>query len=555
MNGDGKLSWASAASSSASSMNEENVKNSSESVSVESSQKLSDKKIVPVPAPKTNVWKARQEQMVKLSKCKTNDSEEISHASKLEDSSVKTSLNGNSLNNKGSALISILSDTESWPTLDKAVLEESSHEKERPNPPVARSSGKEKWVAYTPIITHTKPLPTKTGNRTRDGRFHDSSFRGSGKNGKVAVSTEDAPDSFKNHREHKSDKGKNNRRGNNQDKRENRNSAQANVSKEKNVSNSSSQITGHTKENTSNAKNSNGISSELCIEDLKLKDNSNGVKEDSNRYQRNNNYRSRGNLDMSFIHQNPQPLLNVGAFVQPPNIYLPFRPPACGNLNIPFYPNEKYPQPYMYDYSHINHFGMMMPIIYDPTVLKNCILGQIDYYFSVENLCKDLFLRRHMDGQGWVNLLVLANFNRIKSFALEYNFIRDVTTYSRTVDVNFSDGYDRVRKKEGWEIWVLPEEERDPSVRNGRSLASTNFSDNEKSNMTSKALRESVDALPFLPRINAEAAPFTPKTQEVLSNESNVNIFNQRMSSKIHVSNSEVHEEVSNINGIEKESK
>lgn len=59
---------------------------------------------------------------------------------------------------------------------------------------------------------------------------------------------------------------------------------------------------------------------------------------------------------------------------------MPFRPPACGNLSIPFYPNEKYQQPYMYDYSHMNHLGMMVPVMYDPIVLKNYILGQMYTY-------------------------------------------------------------------------------------------------------------------------------------------------------------------------------
>ncbi|CCJ30394.1 unnamed protein product [Pneumocystis jirovecii] len=551
MEGDTKLSWASAVSSSSPSVNGESIQNTQESVPAESSQKFSDKKFTPAPAPKTNVWKARQEQMVKLSNCQPKDSGESKVASKVDGSSAKASLNGN-LNHKNSELISILSDTESWPTLNKAVSEEISHEKEKPNPPVARTSGKEKWVTYIPTITHSKPLPLKSGNRSREGRFHDNAFRGSAKNGRIA-STDDSHTLSKNHREHKSDKGRNNRRGaNNQEKRESKNTVQANASKDKNVSNVSSQTANYPKENASNTKDTNGISNKLNIEELKIKDNTNGVKEDSNRHQRNNSYRVRGSLHIPFIHQNGQPLLNVGAFVQTPNIYMPFRPPACGNLSIPFYPNEKYQQPYMYDYSHMNHLGMMVPVMYDPIVLKNYILGQIDYYFSVENLCKDLFLRRHMDDQGWVNLLVLANFNRIRSFALEYNFIRDVTTYSRTVDVIFSDGYDRVRKKEGWEIWVLPEKERDPSVRNGRST-STNFPDNEKPNITSKALKESVDALPFLPRINPGAAPFAPKSQEIPSNGSGVNMYNQNSLSKTPSSNVVVPEEVSSIDKTEKE--
>ncbi|OCK78937.1 hypothetical protein K432DRAFT_279072, partial [Lepidopterella palustris CBS 459.81] len=37
-----------------------------------------------------------------------------------------------------------------------------------------------------------------------------------------------------------------------------------------------------------------------------------------------------------------------------------------------------------------------------------------EYYFSVDNLCKDMFLRKRMDSKGFVLLSVIAEFNRIK---------------------------------------------------------------------------------------------------------------------------------------------
>ncbi|KTW25787.1 hypothetical protein T552_03400 [Pneumocystis carinii B80] len=546
MEKDEKPSWASAVSSSSSLTNENNIVKSVETISQNSSKTVSEKKENNSMS-KTNVWKARQERMVKLSNSRSVESTTNNISLKQKESPVKTLANGDSLNSENMELTSILSDTESWPTLDKAVSEEGLHEKEKEKPshPLTKISGKEKWVSYTPTITHAKPLPTKPTNRIREGRIHDNSIRGSAKNG--ITNTEEISELFKN-REHKIEKGKHNKRaGNIQEKRDARVANQAPISKDKNTS--ITQPTISVKENKSEVKDINEGSNELSLENLELKDNSNGTKEEVNRYNYNNVYRSRGGLHMPFIQHNTHPLLNINAFVQAPNIYLPFRPPTCGNLTIPFYPNEKYHQSYMYDYSHINHVGMFMPIIYDPMVLKNCILSQIDYYFSVENLCKDLFLRRHMDSQGWVNLLILANFNRIRSFALEYNFIRDITTYSRTVDVNFSDGYDLVRKKEGWEIWVLPEEERDPSVRSGRSLISTKYSNNEKPTMTPKALKESIDALPFLPRTNLNTAPFSSRPQEMPSNQSNINLFNQRMSPKTLVSSST---KISSINKTEK---
>lgn len=44
--------------------------------------------------------------------------------------------------------------------------------------------------------------------------------------------------------------------------------------------------------------------------------------------------------------------------------------------------------------------------------VMEAVMKQIEYYFSVENMCKDIFLRSKMDENGWIPLLVVANFNR-----------------------------------------------------------------------------------------------------------------------------------------------
>lgn len=90
-----------------------------------------------------------------------------------------------------------------------------------------------------------------------------------------------------------------------------------------------------------------------------------------------------------------------------------------------------------------------------------------EYYFSVDNLCKDMFLRKHMDSQGFVFLSVLAKFNRIKQLTQETELIRYVCLNSPNIEFRMgADGLDRLRKREGWQQWVLSKEERDPSAQN-----------------------------------------------------------------------------------------
>ena len=68
-------------------------------------------------------------------------------------------------------------------------------------------------------------------------------------------------------------------------------------------------------------------------------------------------------------------------------------------------------------------FPMVSPMYYPPAAysmpaggtpgpvvshgqLLDAVRRQIDYYFSIDNLVKDLFLRRKMDDGGWIPLAV-----------------------------------------------------------------------------------------------------------------------------------------------------
>lgn len=78
-----------------------------------------------------------------------------------------------------------------------------------------------------------------------------------------------------------------------------------------------------------------------------------------------------------------------------------------------------------------------------------------------------MFLRRHMDSQGFVFLSVLAKFNRIKQLTQEMELIRYVCLNSPNIEFRMgADGVDRLRKREGWQQWVLNKEDRDPSAQN-----------------------------------------------------------------------------------------
>jgi la-related protein 1 len=107
------------------------------------------------------------------------------------------------------------------------------------------------------------------------------------------------------------------------------------------------------------------------------------------------------------------------------------------------------------------------PSYIDYPSLIAMVTMQIEYYFSIDNLCKDVYLRKHMDSQGFVFLNFIAGFKRIQSLTQEFETLRFACQESEIIDfVRGEDGFDRLRRKEGWEKWVLTMEERDESVRN-----------------------------------------------------------------------------------------
>ncbi|GLC63381.1 hypothetical protein PLESTF_000030300 [Pleodorina starrii] len=94
-------------------------------------------------------------------------------------------------------------------------------------------------------------------------------------------------------------------------------------------------------------------------------------------------------------------------------------------------------------------------------MLAEAVRKQIDYYFSVENLCKDIFLRSKMDDNGWIPLAVVANFNRVRILTLDWTLIVDAMADSPIVEV--SSDSTMLRARENWDRWILPPQQRDLS--------------------------------------------------------------------------------------------
>ncbi|KAG0208020.1 La ribonucleoprotein domain member 1B [Mortierella sp. GBA30] len=93
--------------------------------------------------------------------------------------------------------------------------------------------------------------------------------------------------------------------------------------------------------------------------------------------------------------------------------------------------------------------------ITDSESLKAFILQQMEYYFSVENLCKDVYMRTQMDVEGYVPLSLVANFNRVKNLTVDHALIKDTLKNSKVIELNG----DNIRKKDDWATWLFPKED------------------------------------------------------------------------------------------------
>jgi hypothetical protein len=105
-----------------------------------------------------------------------------------------------------------------------------------------------------------------------------------------------------------------------------------------------------------------------------------------------------------------------------------------------------------------------MPVVDEE--IKQQIIRQVEYYFSTENLFKDVFLRKKMDTQGFVPLQILVQFHRLNVISGDVNTVLTSLLASNEVEVLYnSERGPLVRARQDPTKWVYPIDERDESAR------------------------------------------------------------------------------------------
>lgn len=78
--------------------------------------------------------------------------------------------------------------------------------------------------------------------------------------------------------------------------------------------------------------------------------------------------------------------------------------------------------------------------------LKQLLAAQLEYYFSRENLANDTYLVSQMDGDQYVPIWTVANFNQIKKLTTDIKLITEVLKESPNVQVR-SGKYENAKFK------------------------------------------------------------------------------------------------------------
>lgn len=89
---------------------------------------------------------------------------------------------------------------------------------------------------------------------------------------------------------------------------------------------------------------------------------------------------------------------------------------------------------------------------------KAALRAQLEFYFSTDNLCKDFFLRKHMDNDGWVSLELIATFKRVSAAKATVEELADIVATSDVVETDSAKCQVRLKDEALRVKWVKASE-------------------------------------------------------------------------------------------------
>ncbi|KAL6909337.1 hypothetical protein ACP4OV_001618 [Aristida adscensionis] len=159
----------------------------------------------------------------------------------------------------------------------------------------------------------------------------------------------------------------------------------------------------------------------------------------------------RGFAGPMLFHEMPSPVSPVSPmyyFTHPhPEALrgMPFPPPMVGPPAYPYFQALHEPQPA--PDAEPEHEPEL-----DSQTKHAELMKQIEFYFSKDNLCGDIYLRQQMDDQGWVDISVIAGFNKVRKLTDDVQCVKEIVQSLPMLEMQG----DKVRTRDDWNIWVIP---------------------------------------------------------------------------------------------------
>jgi la-related protein 1 len=86
--------------------------------------------------------------------------------------------------------------------------------------------------------------------------------------------------------------------------------------------------------------------------------------------------------------------------------------------------------------------------------LVSQVYKQMEYYFSMENLLKDVHLRKHMTDEGWVPISLVAGFKKMQNMTMDMNIVMEAITSTQFFETNAPNNT-HLRIRNDWQRWIL----------------------------------------------------------------------------------------------------
>lgn len=90
----------------------------------------------------------------------------------------------------------------------------------------------------------------------------------------------------------------------------------------------------------------------------------------------------------------------------------------------------------------------------DPKLTAEWAKGQIEFYLSADNLVRDMFLRQHMDVDGYVPLAFVGSFQAVFAVHQDYPSLLDAVQASALLELD--EVNEKVRPRHNWQQWLWP---------------------------------------------------------------------------------------------------